>query len=864
MADNWFEQNAPAPSSAQPQGGDWFADNKPSGQDQGSVAHEVGEGILDTTVRGALGTAKAILPKILTPAEHDELAKRTKDLIHNGHYLQAAKELVTNAVEATPGGRLITGTIANAADQFDKAKESAKRGEYGQAALHGAASIPVVGQMAAGGIDAALGSEAKYDKYGNVIAAPVAPNPARAAGNAIGLGLSATAPKGISKVVPKGKDVTVKVPGIGEDLTPAEQATVDFADRSNIPIKTSTRAGSKMLANVEASLENAPGSAGIAKRASEATKNAMESKGAELSQQVHPVAATPESAGTAIQDATAASDAKPAAIVQSAAQPLLDQAHPQTVAPEAAGTAAAAELSARRAAQSGQASDAYTRLSDIESDPANIKKIQIGVKANPELDKLSQTLNKGKSFSDSTPEEQSALIKHAPSFKVDTTVEPITRDVAVPVDMRTVKSALRPIYDDLKQQLPIAQQQASRGLKAIENIVNGEDHVSASTAEANLSAAKAIQREAVNGKSKYLAGQAISAMQPIIDSAVEGAGSDAIDALKQGRELTKAKYATQETIDALHTEPVKVFKQLTAPGDTAINLLRDVASKAPGSMPAVGRAYLEGLMESAKDDPNGAIGQWSKMGDATKKILFKDPDLRSNIDAFLKAAAKASEGKTKLPPEPVSTFNKATAPKDQSINLLREIEQKAPSTLPVAGRAFIDKLMDMSNSPDGKPGPGTAASEWAKMGAETKKILFTHPGLISDLDSYFKLAAKESAPVNTSRTAYVTGMQYILQHPVTGIPYVLRNVALAKLLYSKAGARLLTEGLRIPASSAASAVTANKILNLAGSGANPLESPNASPPAQIADVHKEGDTVGLKDIGKVVIKKINGDGTFDY
>jgi hypothetical protein len=58
-----------------------------------------------------------------------------------------------------------------------------------------------------------------------------------------------------------------------------------------------------------------------------------------------------------------------------------------------------------------------------------------------------------------------------------------------------------------------------------------------------------------------------------------------------------------------------------------INLLRDVQTHAPGSLPAVGRAMLQGLFDSTMDkngllNPTGALNEWSKLGDQTKRILF--------------------------------------------------------------------------------------------------------------------------------------------------------------------------------------------------------------------------------------------------
>jgi hypothetical protein len=84
---------------------------------------------------------------------------------------------------------------------------------------------------------------------------------------------------------------------------------------------------------------------------------------------------------------------------------------------------------------------------------------------------------------------------------------PVTQDVALPYDFRGVKQALKPIADEMQQQITPGQQQYSKALLAIRNILDGPDVVSASTADQNLSALKAIQREAPNAQTGWLATQ---------------------------------------------------------------------------------------------------------------------------------------------------------------------------------------------------------------------------------------------------------------------------------------------------------------------------------------------------------------------
>ncbi len=130
-----------------------------------------------------------------------------------------------------------------------------------------------------------------------------------------------------------------------------------------------------------------------------------------------------------------------------------------------------------------------------------------------------------------------------------TRTQPVTQTIATPVDMRQAKTLTLSMIDRLEQEMPIAQQQSSRGLLALRNIAASDDFGPASVADQNLGALKQLQREAVHPKTQYLANQAVNAVAPAVSAAVAKAGPEALDALNQGRALTKAKYATDATID---------------------------------------------------------------------------------------------------------------------------------------------------------------------------------------------------------------------------------------------------------------------------------------------------------------------------
>ena len=495
-------------------------------------------------------------------------------------------------------------------------------------------------------------------------------------GTTLGIATNLALAKGLPKSVPLG-------PRVATDLTPEEASAVQFADKEGIPLSAATRTGSKAAANLQASVANAPGGAKIAKQAAANTREALAATGERLAGEA-PAPYTPPSGYTL--------DPAPAAV-------------PSTT-PEAAGAGVASALGDLSQQQGRGATSAYTRLEQIENDPKNLQTMQNG----------SRTVQSGVLGPDGQP---------------ITSMVPITKQIALPVDMRSAKTALKPVLDRLEQEMPLAQQQASRGLQAIRNVIGQDDFVPASVADQNLSALKQLQREAVHPKTQFLANKAVSAVAPLVDDAVAQAGPEATNALNEGRALTKAKYATDATLDQLQTEPVRLFNQLTAQKDTAINLLRDVRSKAPSSMPAVGRAYLEGLLDSA-----------------------------------------TSEG--------------------------------------------------------GKPGAGTAYSQWQKLGPQTKQILFPSEDARGELDNFFALAKKTAENPNPSGTAYVNGGRFIVEHPMTGIPYVINNNVLARLLFNPNKAKMLQTGLRMPLRSPGRAIVSSSILRAAGDGAKPIAMPMAA------------------------------------
>jgi hypothetical protein len=206
-------------------------------------------------------------------------------------------------------------------------------------------------------------------------------------------------------------------------------------------------------------------------------------------------------------------------------------------------------------------------------------------------------------------------------------------EMGLPVELRSVKAYLQPVYDQMRRQMPITQQQANPGLKALENIVNGPDWAPLSQVDRDLSAIKTIAREQ-GGLAKYAVGK----LDAAVTQAAENGGPGVSEALQQGRAATIAKYAASDVLERLNAEPVKTIRALTATKDSAIQQLRAVTDQVPAQASAIARAYLEDLLEK----PN-KVAEWSKLGTQTKAILFPKPGQAQALDNFFALTHRISQ-----------------------------------------------------------------------------------------------------------------------------------------------------------------------------------------------------------------------------
>lgn len=228
---------------------------------------------------------------------------------------------------------------------------------------------------------------------------------------------------------------------------------------------------------------------------------------------------------------------------------------------------------------------------------------------------------------------------------------PIMGPMQLPADLTAAKAALRPVAARYAELIGTAQADASPGLRAIKQILDGPDFMPASQLDANLSVIKGLGRGAdlpqLRSVSQGLASQAVKELEAAHSAALAQAGPAAQQAMTAGRTATAAKYAAQEILDKLREEPVGTFRSATYAGDAAIEHLTDLGKIAPQELPRVGRAVLEDIFDRATGLENGwgraasVANKWEQLGPQTKQLLYGSHV--ADLDKFFLLQKKLAE-----------------------------------------------------------------------------------------------------------------------------------------------------------------------------------------------------------------------------
>lgn len=486
-------------------------------------------------------------------------------------------------------GKLGTGILDAQADQLHKAREAWGKGNHADAMRYAMGYvIPMLGPA----VNAA-GDDFQQGRYAEGI------------GKTIGLGMQMLLP---AKMQQKG-GINVR-PVLKSQLNPAEAAAIGFADANGIPTDLAMRTGSKVIENIKKGVEHTLPGSYVSRKGKVAQAAALETKGARMADAVHPLPVSPQQAGEGVRGG----------------------------------------LEAQVLRHNTEANQHYGRLKEIASDPANLEEVVIGRGRTPEaiadLDRLARS-QADATFEKLTPAEQTQVLNVARSVGIDVAERPITEKIQSVVDLRNAKSELKPVVAEIADLFPVAKQRASTGWKALENIMAADDAMPLDRADRNLGAIKAAARGAdmpeLRTLSQGLAAKGVSVLHDAIDETVAKLGPEAVEAMNRGRAATTAKYGTADVLKVLLEEPVQAYQQLTYEGDSGVQFLKDVYKQTPNEMPKVGRAFLQGLLETATQSGEFLGGKkllndWQKLGPETKKVLFRNPMMLQDMDNFFRLA----------------------------------------------------------------------------------------------------------------------------------------------------------------------------------------------------------------------------------
>lgn len=223
----------------------------------------------------------------------------------------------------------------------------------------------------------------------------------------------------------------------------------------------------------------------------------------------------------------------------------------------------------------------------------------------------------------------------------------------VRVGLIDAKRLLKPFYDRLKRESDLVPLQGdkARALTAMDRLMNGPNSGWLSDVDAALGDLKSMARADIpelRTQGQGVAAQAVKVLDAKVQATAVRLGPDAVKALRDGRTATISKHAAGEILESLRAEPVGVFRQTTGARDASIGLLRELQKHAPAELPNVGRAILEDLLTKATKEggfnrAQGLQAEWIKLGPATKKLLYRDPQLIKDLDHFFLLAKKAAE-----------------------------------------------------------------------------------------------------------------------------------------------------------------------------------------------------------------------------
>ena len=541
---------------------------------------------------------KGQMPQAAAPPQQPQAARGWLDEV--GDFAKAAWSQV-DPVEMVKGVVTAAGDLPGAAKGYldsneaiaRRAEESFKKGDYAAGTRH------VMGYL----MQIIPGLGAGADEAGNDVQQGKV---AKGLGKATGLGLGMAVPVRLPKAATITKGLKQAAP---------VRAAMEFAERRGVPVDLATSSDNAFVRGAQQVASSSIGGSIPAAAGKRAQGAAMVRVSGEMAGAVHPSAVTAESAGQAVRTA----------------------------------------IEGKVGKLKGQADIAYGEFRAAAEDPKNLKEVEVGRKipeqAAFDLDQLAMGQAQ-KPYAKLSEIERQHVDRLAKQLGIDTTPQPVMGKIALPVDMRPIKQALRSQYEQMQQWMEPARRNASQGIQALKSIVEGPDFRPAADAEMGLSGLKELAREApsadLRNVSQGVGANATKLLQEAVDAAAANGSPEALKALQKGRAAHASKMELADTLKQLREEPVQAFGQAIWQKDTGIDFLRKLAKEAPAEMSKVGRAYLEGLFEKATAEGGFGHGrmlysQWQQLGPETKRVLFKNPAMIQDLDNFFLLAKRMAD-----------------------------------------------------------------------------------------------------------------------------------------------------------------------------------------------------------------------------
>lgn len=389
--------------------------------------------------------------------------------------------------------------------------------------------------------------------------------------------------------------------------SPVQQQAADWAMNRGIPLDAAAATQNPLIRGAQELAQTTPGASSPAQRAIQARHDAYASQGRALANQSFP--------GLEVDPATAG-------------RMIAEQ-----------GTKTIRE-------QSATAGGEYGKFNDRELDPANAREVVTG--SEPQSVRV-QTGTRREAVPGVVDTAGNPAFRDVPIFETVKRDVPKSETIPFPVDMSDFQAQFKPMLEQVRRQTRLGQQQYAPAEIALEDLVEGPQFKAASVAEKDLGALKdVVRKNTLTGGVKNDAGQMaaslVDRLQDVIDGTVKRIGGpDALAELQEGRLATRGKYEAINLVDQFKDEPVRLYDQLTAKRDANINLLENVNKLAPEQMPALGRAWLEAAIDKATEGgkfehADKLYSDFQNLGDRTKALLWRDPNLRSDLGNFFQSA----------------------------------------------------------------------------------------------------------------------------------------------------------------------------------------------------------------------------------